>query len=239
MEIRIDYKSGVTRLIDTNTFTNRNPSFIRNIVNDSVLPEQCEILMSEIRLRWDLIEQVGLLAEIYYWDNNLLESQHDQLNVSAYDNTVSLKKAPFREGKVLCLITSEELSDVIKICEDDVVRYWRDIDGNLMSCEGVQRVDDNQKQYAAIAAAYKYLFSKYRNEHGERTKEIAEIENLLGISHEELAEIVGDEIRMEKEALIEQANLQKFTKLEENLDKEDSIVSIKENDQVKYSSGDR
>ena len=50
MEIRVDYKSGATRIIDTNTFTNKSPNFIRS-QDQKVLQEQCEILMAEIRLR--------------------------------------------------------------------------------------------------------------------------------------------------------------------------------------------
>lgn len=243
MEIRVDYKSGATRIIDTNTFTNKSPNFIRT-KDQKIMQDQCEILMAEIRLRWDLIEEYGLLAEIYYWDNNILPSQKDNLEPVDYDPE-NLIKAKHRPGKVLVIISPADLKNVIRISEDDNVRYWRDLDGKLMNTDGVRRIELNQAEFSAIAATYKWMAEKYRDEEGKRTKELAEIENLFGITHEELAEIVNDEIRLNEEnekSAFDRAvgkTIEKFAKESLSDDSKDKIETIRENNQIKYKNSDR
>ena len=89
------------------------------------------------------------------------------------------------------------------------------------------------------------MTEKYKDEEGKRTKELAEIENLFGITHEELAEIVSDEIRLNEEnekSAFDKAlgkTIEKFTKESNSLSTKDRIETIKENDQIKYKNGDR
>ena len=243
MEIRVDYKSGATRIIDTNTFTNKNPNFIRS-KDQKVLQEQCEILLSEIRLRWDLLEDYGLLAEIYYWDNNILDSQNDNLEPVDYDPE-HLIKAKHRPAKVLVIISPSDLVNVVRISEDDNVRYWRDLNGKLMNTDGVRRIELNKDEFSAIAATYKWMSEKYQDEQGKRTKELAEIENLFGITHEELAEIVEDEIRLnenQEKSALERAigkTIDKFSQEKNEMIERDTIEKIVENKKVKYKDSDR
>ena len=145
----------------------------------------------------------------------------------------------------MVIISPDDLANVVRISEDDNVRYWRDLDGKLMNTDGVRRIELNQAEFSAIAATYKWMAEKYRDEEGKRTKELAEIENLFGITHEELAEIVNDEIRLNEEnqkSAFDKAigkTIEKFAKESNSLDTKDRIETIKENDQVKYKSDDR
>lgn len=116
MKVSIYYQSGKITEFSTDTFCDSTPFEGEGKGGKNIL--------TEASLRFDLLEDQGLMLHIY-WHNNLIDEQ----TLSSVDNDVDptrrIPHAGREPGRFIRLVSKDELHDIAKIVVDGEMVVWR------------------------------------------------------------------------------------------------------------------